>query len=200
VATELLEGRAPEGATVYVGATVQGPRSHARGPHHARLGGRTLRSLILIVGLALSSGCVTHRIVELDPPSQAAIADLGVEASGRSVLLHLDTASAQEAIGLRLRPDSVRWTTEAGARRAVHPGALRRIEIRNRPRGLVDGLLAGAGIAVLAGAVAGACCENAPEAWVPIGYAVGIGVGLVTVPLGGIIGFLRGHRTVYEAR
>lgn len=84
-----------------------------------------MRSLILIVGLALSSGCVTHRVVELDPPSQAAIADVGVEASGRSVWLRRVSGALAETtfcaqMGAAGAKDA---TTARSAYHAVRKGA-----------------------------------------------------------------------------
>ena len=159
-----------------------------------------MRMRIVIVCASLSGGCVSHRSIQLDPPTQAAMAEVGVEAAGRSVWLHVEGALGQEALGLRVYRDSVRWTTEAGERRAVQPAAVRRIEILSRPRGLAEGIVAGGAVGVLAGLVAAACCETPTDAWVPIGYAVGIAVGVIAVPIGGVIGFVRGHRWVYEPR
>lgn len=42
--------------------------------------------------------------------------------------------------------------------------------------------------------------RQAADAWIAPEYAVGIGVGLVAIPLGTLIGVVRGRRIVYEAR
>lgn len=159
-----------------------------------------MRALTAILGLWVTTGCVTHRSLPLTPPRQAAIAELAVQIGDRPVALDLETAHVPEAIDVQVRSDSLRWRTSEGGSHAVDLSQVRRIEIRNRPRGALDGLLAGVALAVFAGGTAALCCERSGDAWIAPEYAVGIGVGLVAIPLGTLAGVVRGHRIVYEAR
>lgn len=160
-----------------------------------------MRGLVVTAGLwMISSGCATHHPVQFDPPDHAARALIAAEVGDGPASLDLDTALVPEAIDVRLGADSLRWRTSDGGRHAVDPARIRAIEIRDRGRGLLEGTLVGIGAAVLAGAVTAVCCEAPPGAWIPPEYAVGVGVGIVTIPVGALIGVARGHPVIYEPR
>jgi len=160
-----------------------------------------MRGIMIAVGLwAMASGCTTHRAIELDPPSRSALAVVAVEVGAGPAALVLDTASVPAAIDLRLGVDSLRWRTRDGGRHAVDPARIRAIEIGRRGRGLLEGAAGGLGAALLAAGVTALCCEAPPEAWFPPELVVGVGVGIVGIPLGALIGVARGHRVVFRPR
>ena len=161
-------------------------------PHVRRLCAWTL-ALVLC-------GCSTHHGIQLDPPDAATIAELSVALQNRGVTLNLDSEQVRGAEDVRLGVDSLRWSSQDGRTLAVAPSRVRSVMLRNRGRGLLEGVLIGVGTAVAAGLVTSACCEGGPDVWFPNSWAVGVVVGSAGVPLGALIGVLAGHRVIYEAR
>lgn len=160
-----------------------------------------MERLVVAIGFCMiGSGCATHHSIQLDPPDQVARALIAVEVGDGPASLDLDTAQVAEAIDVRLGTDSLRWRTRDGGRHAIDPARIEAIEIRHRGRGLLEGTLVGIGAAVLAGGVTAVCCDAAPGAWIPPEYVVGVGVGIVTIPVGALIGVVRGHPVIFEPR
>lgn len=160
-----------------------------------------VRQLIVSVGMwTITSGCVTHRSIQLDPPDRTALAVVAVEVGDSPASLDLDTASVPVAFDVRLGVDSLRWRTRDRRRHSVDPARIRSIKIRDRGRGLLEGVLGGLAAAALAGAVTAICCEEEPYVWIPAEYVVGVGTAVVAIPVGALIGTVWGHRIVFRAR
>lgn len=160
-----------------------------------------VRQLIVAVGLwTITSGCATHRSIQLDPPDQTALAVIAVEVGDGPASLELDTAAVPVAFDVRLGVDSMRWRTRDRRRHAIDPARIRSIKIRDRGRGFLDGMLGGLGAAVLAGAVTAIWYEDEPYVWIPAEYVVGVRTAVVAIPVGALIGVVWGHRVVFRPR
>ena len=155
------------------------------------------RTLIAVLPVAvLVSGCVTHRSIPLDPPDRAAMSAVASEVAEGWAELVLEGDSVPQALRVRLDEGALRWETPDGERHTVDPAQIRRIEIRDRRRGLIEGILGGVAVAAVAAGVVAVCCGAQPGAWIEPEYVAGVGTAVVAVPLGALIGAVRGHSVI----
>jgi hypothetical protein len=160
--------------------------------------GLFLCSLVIVVFL---TGCTSTRYHTTDSSSDYFV---GIEnaAQGKVVRVSVLDGTEYRARELDIASTDVSFL-QADSLRMIPLTRVNYVEIRRRGLGVLEG----AGIGVLAGSVAGGLIGAASyqgeddflfrsPAEAALGGAVAINI--LTIPIGGIIGFLRGHRNVYQ--
>ena len=156
-----------------------------------------LRHASIVTAVALlTSGCVTQHSLQLDPPDRAAVSTVATEIGGGSARGVLEGETVAEATRLRWERDTLWWETPDGERHAADPARIRAIEVRDRGRGVLEGVLGGVAVAVVAAGAVALCCEAQPGAWIDPKYVAGVGTALVSIPVGALIGAIRGHLVI----
>lgn len=156
----------------------------------------TMRAHLALLFLGLiASGCATTHVVHVDPPERASLEAFADAIGGRDATLELDSIGTLEASAVWLSPDSIHWWDRANQAHAVRAALFQSAERSDRGRGALEGLGLGLAATALAVIVAAICCEAEPEFWLPAEYWAGMAVGSLAIPLGSLVGLIRGHRT-----
>lgn len=153
-----------------------------------------------ILMVALLGACVSGRPIQLDPPDAAA-REVVEASNSRWTRVHLADTVVLASRGLRLEGDDLVWTSAEGPRVVAALRDVTALEHRDRLGGLLEGALVGLAVAGVTGWIgAGIAEESGSSCGGCRGFTVAVFTGAVTIPLGAVLGALRGYRILYRAR
>ena len=127
------------------------------------------------------------------------------QAYNRKATLLLSGGETMRVRRLQIRPDATSWLDpDTQQLRSIATAQVQEVHVRSHGRGLREGLGFGVVVAVGIGALIGiggrSDCGVGEELSCGLGYlAIGtLGAGLLTVPIGGLLGAAAGHHAVYQ--
>ena len=159
---------------------------------------RPLLSLVAVGVLSLCSACTHTSALEVSDP--ALRADVNERAEGRTARVTLVSGERTRARALHLAAGVATWVDPStGEVRSVPSADVVRVRFLSRGKGAAEGAGIGLTVASALGGVALIASGNdeflSPTA---AGLLVGALAAIHSVPLGALIGTVRGSHTVYE--